>query len=86
VVRAHLAREPAVRPEYVELVDVARLEPLAVVDGATPMVLAVAAHVGPARLIDNLVVDWDAGRPRCDLGVCAGPGGALQQVAGRPAS
>lgn len=85
-VRRHLACEPAVRPEYVELVDVDRLEPLTAVDGSTPMVLALAAHVGRARLIDNLVVDWDAGRPRCDLGVRVGPSGELQRVAPGPAS
>ncbi len=39
------------RVDYVELVDSARLTPLTVVD--VPAVLAVAAHFGSVRLIDN---------------------------------
>lgn len=85
-VRATLATEPAVRPQYVELVDVARLEPVREIDGRRALVLALAAHVGRARLIDNMVVSWRDGTPLADLGVTLGPGGALQPVPPEPAS
>lgn len=49
-----LASEPLVRVDYVELVDAATLLPVTdVLQGA---LLAVAAWVGPVRLIDNVVV------------------------------
>jgi pantoate--beta-alanine ligase len=45
----------AVEPEYLALVDPDTLEPVAQIDG--PALLAVAAHVGGTRLIDNLILD-----------------------------
>ncbi|MDE3188038.1 MAG: pantoate--beta-alanine ligase [Acidobacteriota bacterium] len=52
--RAVFAEEPAVRVDYIELVDWATLEP---VSTATPGTLfAVAAWVGATRLIDNSIV------------------------------
>lgn len=42
---------PLVREDYIAIVDPASLEPLKTVRG--PALVAVAAHVGPARLIDN---------------------------------
>jgi pantoate--beta-alanine ligase len=49
-----LATEPAVRLDYLAAVDPDTLEDLAVVrEGA---LVAIAAHVGPTRLIDNLVI------------------------------
>jgi pantoate--beta-alanine ligase len=53
-VRAELACYPLVREDYVALVDAATLEPVRTVRGR--VLLAVAARVGPARLIDNL--EW----------------------------
>src|SRR5690606_5927149 len=47
-----------VTPEYVELRDAATLEPLRRVD--RDALLALAAHVGAARLIDNQVLKGDA--------------------------
>ncbi len=47
-------RERAVEPEYVELVDPATLAPVATLNGLT--LLAVAATVGRARLIDNTLL------------------------------
>jgi pantothenate synthetase len=48
------ASEPAIRIDYVELVDWATLEP---VEHAAPgSLFAVAAYVGPTRLIDNTVL------------------------------
>jgi pantoate--beta-alanine ligase len=48
---------PLVREDYIALVHPETLEPLKHVRG--PVLVAVAAHVGPARLIDNF--PW---RPR----------------------
>ena len=42
---------PLVREDYIAIVDPSSLEPLKTVRG--PALVAVAAHVGPARLIDN---------------------------------
>jgi pantoate--beta-alanine ligase len=44
-----------ISPEYLELVSPETLEPVDAVDG--PVLVAVAAHVGPARLIDNTTVN-----------------------------
>ncbi len=49
--RAVLAAEPRVRVQYLELVDPETLEPVEQADGRS--VLAVAAHLGGTRLIDN---------------------------------
>lgn len=54
VARNVLAEEPAVRVDYVELVDWGTLEP---VETAVPRTLfAVAAWVGATRLIDNAII------------------------------
>jgi pantoate--beta-alanine ligase len=52
IVRAALDEEPGVETEYVEVVDRHRLEPWG--GGGEPALLAVAARVGRARLIDNV--------------------------------
>jgi len=49
-----LAAEPAIRIDYVEMVDWARLEPVAVAAPGT--LFAVAAWVGGTRLIDNAIL------------------------------
>jgi pantoate--beta-alanine ligase len=48
-------REHGVTPEYLVLVDPESLEPLARLDG--PALLAVAAHLGSVRLIDNVTLE-----------------------------
>ena len=48
-------RDYEVQPEYLALVDPASLEPLQRLDGAA--LLAVAAHVGSVRLIDNTILE-----------------------------
>lgn len=53
-VRTELACYPLVREDYVALVDAATLEPVRAVRGR--VLLALAARVGRARLIDNL--EW----------------------------
>ncbi len=51
---AAIAGEPRVRLDYAEVVDAGTLAPVERVDG--DVLLAVAAFVGPARLIDNVGV------------------------------
>jgi pantoate--beta-alanine ligase len=54
-VRAEWRRFPAVREDYVRVVDAATLAPVRTVRGR--VLVAVAARVGPARLIDNF--EWE---------------------------
>ncbi len=49
-----LGEEPAVRLDYLEIVDPDMLDPLPTLTG--PTLAAVAAYVGTTRLIDNIVV------------------------------
>jgi pantoate--beta-alanine ligase len=53
--RAELDRA-GIEPEYLEIRDAEDLSPLPSLNGRRA-VIAVAAHVGPARLIDNIVID-----------------------------
>jgi pantoate--beta-alanine ligase len=53
--------------DYVELVTADTMEPMSTLNG--PAVLAVAAHVGDVRLIDNLSIEWDDARPKPDRGL-----------------
>jgi pantoate--beta-alanine ligase len=55
LVRAELKKRPAVAAEYVAVVDAATLRPVKRVRGR--VLIAVAARVGKARLIDNL--EWE---------------------------
>jgi pantoate--beta-alanine ligase len=57
--RAELAAA-GIEPEYLEARDAERLERVETFDGA-PVLVAVAARVGPARLIDNIVINPKAG-------------------------
>ncbi len=54
LIRRRLEREPSIRVDYVEVVDVETLAPLARVTGRA--FIAVAAWVGAIRLIDNVIV------------------------------
>jgi pantoate--beta-alanine ligase len=47
-----LAQEPSVRPDYLEIVDPDTLDPAKEIN--QPALVAVAAFVGPTRLIDNI--------------------------------
>ena len=51
-------RNAGIDPEYVEARDARDLSPIAELNGR-PVLLAVAARVGKARLIDNVVIDSD---------------------------
>jgi pantoate--beta-alanine ligase len=73
LVREHVAREPLVALEYAEVRDADTLEPVSEVDHA--VVLAVAAAVGRARLIDNVVLTVDGPTVAADLGVTVGERG-----------
>jgi pantothenate synthetase len=52
--RRIFAAEPAIRVHYIELVDWTTLEPMEV--AAPGGLFAVAASVGPTRLIDNTIL------------------------------
>jgi pantoate--beta-alanine ligase len=57
--KATLAEE-GIEPEYLELVSTTTLEPLAAIEGEA--LLAIAARVGSARLIDNAVLHTEPAR------------------------
>lgn len=57
-VREEIAREPLMREQYVEVVDVDELKPLSTIDGKA--LVAAAVFVGETRLIDNVVIDLRA--------------------------
>jgi pantoate--beta-alanine ligase len=56
-VRDVIAQEPLVQPEYVEVVDYDTMQPARELRGQT--LIALAARVGKARLIDNLLLDLE---------------------------
>jgi pantoate--beta-alanine ligase len=64
-----IATEPRVRLDYAEVVDAVDLAPVVAIDG--DVLVAVAAEVGPARLIDNMTVSVTADAVDVDLGVVA---------------
>ncbi|MGH9042801.1 MAG: pantoate--beta-alanine ligase [Acidimicrobiia bacterium] len=63
--------EELVRLEYAEVVDAATVAPLEIVQGE--VLVAVAARVGPVRLIDNVTFVVDAAGVSVDLGVTFAP-------------
>jgi pantoate--beta-alanine ligase len=56
--RELIASEPVVRPEYIEAVSWSSLQPAARLEGE--VLLALAARVGKARLIDNVLLEVEA--------------------------
>jgi pantoate--beta-alanine ligase len=64
-----IAAEPGVRLDYAELVDAHTIEPAARIRG--DVILAVAAFIGRARLIDNLAITATGAEVDTDLGVVA---------------
>lgn len=68
-VRDELATEPNLRPEYIELVHPHTITPLEQVDDVG--LLAIAAHLGSTRLIDNILL-----RNRRPIVAIDGPAGA----------
>jgi pantoate--beta-alanine ligase len=75
LVRERVGSEPKVALEYAEVRDARTLEPRADIEG--DVVLALAAAVGRARLIDNVVLSVDGSRADVDLGVRVGEHGTL---------
>jgi pantoate ligase/cytidylate kinase len=75
-VKAELATEPAVQLEYIELVHPDTLVPLATLDEVG--LLAIAAHVGKTRLIDNILL-----RNRQPIVAIDGPAGAGKSTVAR---
>jgi pantoate--beta-alanine ligase len=57
ILTTNVARAPGARLQYAAVVDPATLRPVATTEGST--LLALAAHVGSTRLIDNLLVEED---------------------------
>lgn len=76
IVQATLAQQPTVQPQYVELVHPYTLQPLEVVQ--TAGLLAIAAHVGTTRLIDNLML-----QSRQPIIAIDGPAGAGKSTVAR---
>jgi pantoate--beta-alanine ligase len=56
-VRATLESEPLVRVEYVAVADLDTLAAVAELRDDVPILVAIAAHVGHVRLIDNIVIE-----------------------------
>jgi pantoate ligase/cytidylate kinase len=75
-VQATLAQDPSVQPQYVELVHPDTLGPLDNVE--TLGLLAVAAHLGSTRLIDNILL-----RHRQPILAIDGPAGAGKSTVAR---
>jgi pantoate--beta-alanine ligase len=67
LVTARVGSEPRLELEYVEVRDATSLEPMTVLDGS--FVVALAARLGRARLIDNVVVEVGTNGIQADLGV-----------------
>lgn len=60
--RALIEEEPLVEPEYVEAVDFRLLKPVDGLEGE--VLIALAARVGKARLIDNILLKLDINRDK----------------------
>ena len=72
IVREIVAAEPRVALEYVEVRDAHELTTMATIDGS--VLIAVAARVGPTRLIDNVMVRVDDSGVTADVGVIEASG------------
>ena len=68
-----VARVPRVKLDYAEIVDAATLEPFEQLTDDT--LVALAAFVGKARLIDNVTITFPAGVATPDLGVLTASSG-----------
>jgi pantoate--beta-alanine ligase len=62
-----VAHVPLVRLDYAEVVDAVTLDPIDEITGDT--LVALAAYVGKARLIDNVTITFRGETPCPDLGV-----------------
>jgi pantoate--beta-alanine ligase len=53
-----ITTEPSIRIDYIELVDWSTLAPVEIAASGT--LFAIAAYVGPTRLIDNTILPWSS--------------------------
>jgi pantoate--beta-alanine ligase len=74
-----LAHAPQVRVDYVEVVDAETLQPIEQI--ASDTLVALAAFVGKARLIDNVTITFPGGVPTPDLGVLTAASGVQGESA-----
>jgi pantoate--beta-alanine ligase len=58
-VRSIIETEPLAQTEYVALTDIESLDPVSVISGTSPVLLSLAAFIGPIRLTDNIVINGD---------------------------
>ena len=72
-----VAHSPLVRLDYVEIVDAATLEPVEQITADT--LVALAAFVGKARLIDNVTITFRGDTPCPDLGVLTASSGMQEE-------
>lgn len=56
-IRSQWKDKPAISEDYISVVDVQNLEPIAQIN--QPALIAIAAYVGTTRLIDNIIVNAD---------------------------
>jgi pantoate--beta-alanine ligase len=68
-----VGHQPLVQLDYAEVVDAVTLEPVEQIDHDT--LVALAAFVGKARLIDNVTITFTSGAPTPDLGVLTASSG-----------
>jgi pantoate--beta-alanine ligase len=74
-----VAQVPQVQLDYAEVVDAVTLEPVDRL--TTDTLVALAAFVGKARLIDNVTIAFPAGVPTPDLGVLTASSGMREESA-----
>ncbi len=72
-VRAQVEAEPLARLEYVGVVDADTMEKYDRLPEDRPVLIALAAHVGKTRLIDNIIIQPP--RPKSHTGRLTPPGG-----------
>jgi pantoate--beta-alanine ligase len=72
-----VAHSPLVRLDYVEIVDATTLDPIEQITADT--LVALAAYVGKARLIDNVTISFPGGVPCPDLGVLTASSGMQEK-------
>jgi pantoate--beta-alanine ligase len=67
VLRGVLDSEPEVRVDYAEIVDATTLQPVERIEADT--LIALAAHIGSTRLIDNIALTFDGNAAQVDAGL-----------------
>jgi pantoate--beta-alanine ligase len=73
-----VAQSPLIRLDYAEVVDAATLEPVEQIE--TDTLVALAAFVGKARLIDNVTITFRGDTACPDLGVLTASSGTTEAL------